>query len=314
MIHTFRNRTIYPRWGLSLLRKTMLRNLRPFSALMGIAFSLGFTGLSLAAQEPDAGADPDATEAKAAEDLPFPPGEKLTYEIRWSIFPVGTATLEFLGPVEFNGEEAYKIILTARTNSFADGFFKVRNYNASWVDAQFTKPLHYIKLQNEGKERREVVVTFDWDQNKAQYSDFGNKRDPIDIADGSWDPLSIVYAVRAMRFADVKELDIPTTDGKKLMMTEIDVKGTDRIRVPAGTFETLVVVPDTKDLGGVFKKSDNAGITFWFSNDDRHLPVRMSSSVAVGSFVAELVKVEGPGSEDYEVEASSGPERRGPRR
>lgn len=292
----------------------MLRNLKTVSALLGIAFSTALSALAQTPEAPEAAKESSQSEEKEVRALPFPPGEKLTYEIRWSVFPVGTATLEFLGPVEFNGEEAYKIILTARTNSFADGFFKVRNYNASWVDTDFSKPLHYIKLQNEGKERREVVVTFDWDQNKAQYSDFGNKLDPIDIAEGSWDPLSIVYAVRAMRFNDLKELDIPTTDGKKLMMTEIEVKGSDRIRVPAGTFETLVVVPDTKDLGGVFKKSDNAGITFWFSKDDRHLPVRMSSSVAVGSFVAELVKVEGPGSEDYEVESSSGPDRRGPRR
>jgi hypothetical protein len=31
----------------------------------------------------------------------------------------------------------------------------------------------------------------------------------------------------------------------------------------------------------------------------RHVPVRMASSVAVGSFVAEIERMEGPGSEAY---------------
>jgi hypothetical protein len=244
--------------------------------------------------------------------LPFPPERKLTYEIRWSIFPVGTATIEYLGPVELDGKPAYKIVLSARTNSFADGFFKVRNYNASWVDPEFTRPLHYVKLQHEGDENREVVVTFDWENNTAQYSDFGSKRDPIQIDPGSWDPLSIVYHVRAMDLAEMEHLSVPTTDGKKTMMTEIAIWGEESVRVPAGRFETLLVEPDTKDLGGVFKKSKNARISIWFSNDGRHIPVRMSSSVAVGSFVAELVSVEGPGSEDYQPE--EGDEERGDRR
>lgn len=260
--------------------------------------------------------EPDKQPDNRLEALPFPPGEKLTYEIRWSIFPVGTATIEYLGPVELDSKQAYKIVLSARTNSFADGFFKVRNYNASWVDPEFTKPLHYVKLQHEGDEHREVVVTFDWDTNTAQYSDFGNKRDPIDVEPGSWDPLSIVYFVRTLDLSQVEHISVPTTDGKKNMMTEIAVRGVESLKTGAGRFETILVEPDTKDLGGVFKKSKDAGISIWFTNDERQIPVRMSSSVAVGSFIAELVKIEGPDSERYQQEDSDEHrnERRGPRR
>ncbi|MFP4283307.1 MAG: DUF3108 domain-containing protein, partial [Opitutales bacterium] len=50
--------------------------------------------------------------------------------------------------------------------------------------------------------------------------------------------------------------------------------------------------PDIKDLGGVFRKSDDASVRFWFSDDERQLPLRMESSVAVGKFWAELVEIE----------------------
>ncbi len=271
------------------------------SVFLSICAVLAYA-VSTAAEDPakPSASTVDTAPSEAIAALPFPPGEKLTYEIRWSIFPVGTATLEFQGPVDFHGQESYRIVLTAATNSFADKFFKVRNLNVSWVDADFSKPIYYIKNQNEGKEHREVIVTFDWENKKAQYSNFGEKRDPIDIVDGSWDPLSIVYAVRAMEFAQMQEISIPTTDGKKTMTTEITIRNRETIKVPAGRFDTIVVEPDTKDLGGVFEKSDDAGMRFWFSNDDRRFPVRMSSSVAVGSFVAELVSVEGPGAEAYQ--------------
>lgn len=238
-------------------------------------------------------------EYKKLPELPFKPGEKIYYTIRWGIFDVGYAVLQFSGPISRDGEEVWMIEMTAETNSFADKIFKVRDYNAVWVNKDFTRPVYYVKTQNEGSTHHDVVVTFDWEKNKAQYSDKGVSHDPIDIEPNSWDPLAITYAVRALDLDGVNHVCLPSTDGKKNARTEIDITGPDRIKIPAGRFDALVLRPDTKDLGGVFKKSRNAGITIWFTNDARHLPLRMSSRVIVGSFVAEMDHIEGPGADDY---------------
>jgi hypothetical protein len=272
----------------------------PFYAALVMAFACLFASGS--AFSDDAVGKSSAEEKQLPprlEELPFVSGEKIFYVIRWGIFDVGSATLEVTGPVIREGQKAWQIVLTAQTNSFADKIFKVRDYNAVWVDENFTKPLYYVKNQNEGSTHREVVVTFDWEKNKAQYSDKGVAHNPIDILPGSWDPLAITYAVRAMDLSSATHISVPSTDGKKSTTTEINIGTPEIIRTPAGRFETIMLLPDTKDLGGVFRKSSDASIRLWFSNDNRHIPIRMASKVIVGSFVAEMVRVEGPGGEIY---------------
>ncbi|MBW1667015.1 MAG: DUF3108 domain-containing protein, partial [Deltaproteobacteria bacterium] len=115
----------------------------------------------------------------AAENpLPFTPGEKLTFQVRWSFIPAAKAVLE-IHPVEIlNGRKAYHFTMISRTHSLVDIFYKVRDRIDSYTDAEMTHSLLYKKLQD-GKRKRKVVVTFDWAKNLAQFSNFGQKRPPI---------------------------------------------------------------------------------------------------------------------------------------
>ena len=72
--------------------------------------------------------------------------------------------------------------------------------------------------------------------------------------------------------------------------TEIAKK--EEIKVASGSYETYLVEPELRDLGGVFKKSKNATLKIWVTADRRCIPVKIKSKVKVGSFVAELVSVE----------------------
>ena len=167
------------------------------------------------------------------------------------MFVVGWATLQFDGPVQLNGEEVWKITLNAQTNSFADTIFKVRDSNTVWVDKTFSRPVYYVKQQNEGNTHHDVIVTFDWKKNSAQYSDKGVARKPITVIPGAWDPLAITYAVRALDLDGVKRLSIPSTDGKKNVLTEVSVDSATTIRTPMGKFNTIVL-----DETSRVKKSD----------------------------------------------------------
>jgi len=293
-----------------------LRKNRLLAVLGVVLLALSLAASVVAAQEESA-EQVDVPKYERLPELPFPPGEKIFYTIRWSVFTVGSAEMELIGPVERDGEQVWQLVMTARTNGFADKIFKVRDYNAVWVDEDFTHPVYYVKNQKEGSTDRDVVVTFDWVNNKAQYSSGGEAREPIDVMPDSWDPLGITYAVRTMKLDGVSHLSIPSTDGKKSAITEIEVSGVESVKVPAGRFDVIVMSPDTKDLGGVFKKSDDAGIKIWFTNDERHIPVKMASKVVVGSFVAEMERIEGPGAEKYnppaedEDDKSFNPRRRG---
>ena len=57
------------------------------------------------------------------------------------------------------------------------------------------------------------------------------------------------------------------------------------MRVPAGSFETIVVKPIIKSKG-VFSKNGRAEI--WFTDDDRRLMVRMETHVVFGTISLQL--------------------------
>ena len=224
---------------------------------------------------------------------PFQPGEKMHFVLKYGVIPAGEATLEVHDLEEINGVPAYHFVMTARSNSFIDIFFKVRDRIDSYTDTEMQHSLYYKKDQKEGKTRRNIRVDFDWQENKSTYVNFNKEPKVISQLPRTFDPLSIFYYSRLLDFEKVKEFEHPVTDGKKNMMGILRILGKETISVPAGTFETLVLEPDLQNVEGVFSKKQRAKIKLWVTNDERRLLVQMKSKAIVGSFVAELVAVEG---------------------
>ena len=226
----------------------------------------------------------------AQKAIPFYPGERLTFQVKWGFIPAGEAVLEVLPIETINGIESYHFAMTAKTYPFIDIFYKVRDRIDSYANKEMTYSILY-KKQNKGKTKRDIIVNFDWEKQEAQYSNFGEKREPISIADGSFDPLSIFYAFRLHDLTEKIVLENPVTDGKKSAIGKAKVVKKERIEVPGGIFDTYLVEPDLKDIGGVFRKSKNAKLEVWVTSDARHIPVQIKSKVIVGSFVAELTSI-----------------------
>ncbi|MBU1002121.1 MAG: DUF3108 domain-containing protein [Proteobacteria bacterium] len=227
--------------------------------------------------------------AWAGATVPFCPGEKLTYRLSWEAVPAGEACIEVMPPAEMDGQQARHFRMTARTNSFADLFYKVRDQVDSYTDAGMTRSLLYLQNQREGSYKRNITVNFFWDRGRAQYSNIINgPKKPIVILPGTFDPLSIFYAFRFMDIREGASVTCPVTDGVKCVIGGAEVIGRETIKVPAGTFDTFVVQPELQHIGGVFKKSKDAKLLIWVTADERLLPVRISSKVIVGRFYAEL--------------------------
>jgi hypothetical protein len=225
--------------------------------------------------------------AEATKSRPFNAGDHFYYDIKWGIFKVGEAEMliEEAG-ADLSGELKYTLLV--RTTSWADTFYKVRNRIESTTDAKVTKSLRYTKNQKEGSREREIVVTFDWDKKQAQYANYGEKLEPIEITGNCHDPFSVLFAFRLEEFVLGKHIEIPVSDGKKSLMADIVVMEREQVKVKAGQFDCMRVRPDTKDLGGIFSKSKDSSMDIWFTNDKHKMIVKMSSSVSVGNFKVEL--------------------------
>lgn len=231
-----------------------------------------------------------------AQDLPFAfkPGEKLTFELKWTIIPAGEAVLEVLPIETVNGIQSYHFVVTASSNSFVDQFYKVRDRIDAYTDIKMTRSILYKKKQHEGTSRRDIVVQFNQEKNQAQYSDFNNKLEPIDLYSGAFDPLSAFYFVRLFDLKTNLIIQRPVTDGKKCVIGKAAVIKRETIKLASGTsYDTFLIEPEIEHIGGVFDKSKDAKIQLWVSADHRRIPVKIKSKVVVGSFTGELISATG---------------------
>ena len=228
--------------------------------------------------------------AATIEDTsPFSSGEKLTFELKWGIIKAGEVVLEVL-PIETrNGINSYHFAMTVKSTPFIDVFYKVRDRIDSYVDLDMTHSLLYTKNQHQGRHKRDVIVNFDWAKNEASYSNYGKKRKPISILPGSFDPLAVFYYSRLFKLQENAEIEIPVTDGKKSVIGIGRVIKRETVKLSFGTYDTFLIEPDLKHVGGVFKKSKNAKIKLWVTADSRRMPVKIMSKVKIGSFTGELV-------------------------
>jgi hypothetical protein len=162
-------------------------------------------------------------DVKAVEkNLPFQPGEKLIFQAKWGIVPVGEIILEVLPMATVNGAKSHHFAITTKTSSFIDIFYKIRERANGYTDTGMTRSILY-KKESKGKHPRNVVVNFNWEKHEATYSNFGKKMKPIAILPGSFDPLSIFFVIRLHDLKESLEIEMPVTDGKKCMSVKATV-------------------------------------------------------------------------------------------
>ena len=97
------------------------------------------------------------------------PGEKMTFEVRWSFVVAGEATIQFIQNEKLNDMDVNHYLFTARTSKFVDVFYKVRDRIDSYTDTDLTRSIYY-KQSHRGRSKKDVTVNFDWERNTAQYS------------------------------------------------------------------------------------------------------------------------------------------------
>lgn len=225
---------------------------------------------------------------------PFSPGEKLEYELSWKNIPAGSVSLEILPSKIIAGEEGYHFVLNAKSNKFIDIFFKVRDRIDAFADTAMTRSLHYQKKQHEGPRKRDEIVRFDWQNGQALYSNYGEQKDPIELTDGTFDPLSALYFTRMMDLQIGRELRCPITDGRKKMIDHLRVAGRETITLSNGKqYDTYRLEQVLRRVDGDTKKDRKTTIQLWVTADGTRLPVRIKSKLPGGHLKGELVAADG---------------------
>jgi hypothetical protein len=234
-----------------------------------------------------------APEISAEEgSMPFQPGEKLTFDITWGGISVGEAVLEVYPKEVVKGEAAHHFVLTAKTVGFVDMFFKIRNRIDAYADSGMNRSV-FFKNELSGKHRKSVTIDFDWNHSRIKRRDSTAEWDELEALPGSFDPLSVFYFTRIQELKEDTAYERPVTDGKKNVIGRLRILRRETIEVGGKEYDTYLMEPETRHIGGVFKESKNPKIQLWVTADKRRMPVKARSEVVIGSFVGKLISAEG---------------------
>lgn len=227
-------------------------------------------------------------------------GERLVYSVRYGPVRAGEATMELRDGGRVAGDSCYHVVTTAESNDFFSTFFHVRDRVESYFTVELLQPRRFEKHLREGEYRASSVVEFDSRSHLATYD--GER--VVEVLPGAHDILSAFYSVRAreLRVGDTFNLDCHADRKNYPLRTEVLRR--ERVSVPAGTFDCLVLEPALR-TPGLFKQEGK--LTVWLTDDERRIPVQMKSKLAIGSIAVVLTDLEaGPGGGKADESLSGG--------
>ena len=222
-------------------------------------------------------ANPDLKVTRSWTNNAFETGEHLVFDVAYGPARAGTATMSIKDTMTLNGRLCYKIETTATSSSFIDTFFKVRDTVRTFIDAEGGFPWFFEKHIREGRYRDNRRVVFDQTNNIAtQFR--RNRADTLAVPPFVQDVLSSFYYVRTRELEAGRHFDIMNYGDGRLYPLRVLVHRRETVRVPAGTFECLVIEPVLQGEG-LFKHEGRLQI--WVTDDEYKIPVLMRSRVAV---------------------------------
>ena len=220
-------------------------------------------------------------ERKRFAKVPWRIGEYFQFSIEWNGLNGGSTLMQVQNLHTLGGRRAYRIISKTESNSFVSKFYKVRDRAESFIDAESLYTLRFVKHLREGGYKQDLDVRFDQANRKAIYQGGST----YDVEARVQDVLSAFYYVRTRPLVIGSTVNIPTHDNKKSYDMDVKVHKRERVEVPAGKFDCILVEPMLKSEG-VFKSKGS--ILIWLTDDDRRIPVLVKSKVPIGSISVSL--------------------------
>jgi hypothetical protein len=223
------------------------------------------------------GAPPAAGAAAGQPDgerraLPFAPGEHLVYQVNVGRRTVGEAVMRVSGPEGIRGQRAHRLTFETRARL---GPATVEDRTYSWVDPQTLATLRYHKYERNPLFSSHTKVDVFPGEGRWKDEDGSEGRTP---SARPLDELSFIYHVRALPLRDGDRYECHRHYDRERAPVRTRVIGRERVTVPAGTFDVIVVemvVDDARRFGG------SGTIRLHLTDDDRRVPVRIETRMPV---------------------------------
>jgi hypothetical protein len=227
----------------------------------------------------------------------FKSGEAISYDLyfNWKFvwMKAGTASMATTAS-SWQGSPAYRSVLLCTGSKRADNFFVLRDTLTSIVGKNL-EPLYYRKGSYEGKNYTVDEAYYSYKNGvsnvrqrrfkKGKYvnSSFNDKSCIYDM-------LSILAYARSLNiqnFKDGQKMYVPMATGKRVDVETLTYRGKKNIKAENDTTYRSLVFEVASNKDG--KKL----ITFYITDDENHLPIRLDLYLNFGSAKAMLHSVRG---------------------
>jgi hypothetical protein len=248
--------------------------------------------------------DPNATlAATASEDIElstiawhFGVGETLEYVIGFGPVKAGRGRLAVESRQMVAGVPTYHVELRIEAGL---PMLKVEDVYASWIAGDPPRSLRVEKSLREGRKETRHRYELDyasgalkaevWDQEAGCYIPLTGPEADAPIPEAALDEVGFLYLLRLLPLEHGAVYRFDSYFLPHGNPVEFRVVGRERIRVPAGRFNTVVVQPVLPSMG-IFNR--DAGARVYLSDDDRRILVKLTTSTKFGTVAFHLRRYE----------------------
>lgn len=227
----------------------------------------------------------DTAEAmRYVENTAFGFGERLEYDVGYKFISAGTAVFQVdKNTKRVQGRPCYKVSFSVASHESLEFIYKVRDTYTTWLDVDGIFPWQFTQKLREKNFSKDFKAVFDQVGHKAKTSE-GTFEIPAFVHD----IVSAFYYIRTQDLENARQGDVIKLQNFHDRETHellVKVLGRQQITVDAGTFDCVVIEP-------VIARGSPFGfegrLVLWMTDDDRKIPVKVSTHIPIGTIDAEL--------------------------
>ncbi len=214
----------------------------------------------------------------------FPVGERMEFSVNWGRVRLGEGSLEIEAVDSIAGHAGYRVAMEMWGGP---PFYRVQDRQVSWIRPDPLSSVRFEQRLKEGNYKRDTRYTFDLE--RMTYDRFDiiddewrarGEETAVPILDGALDDVSFLYFARLLPLEVGQRYEFDRYFKDEGNPVVIEVLRREEIRVPAGTFQTIVLRPIIQ-TGGAF--GDGGEAELYLTDDDQRVIVRLKTSMALGS-------------------------------
>ncbi|HKP73144.1 MAG TPA: DUF3108 domain-containing protein [Pyrinomonadaceae bacterium] len=229
---------------------------------------------------PPAAGDGDDDSASIA-NLPFKVGEQLNFSffLGNSPQPVGVATYHVRARNKYFGRDGFWLSATMTTSGNVQQLFPVNDKIETYVDTKRLLPFRSELQIREGGHQLQGVVSFDQERSTAIATD----GKPIDIPVGTYDLVSVIYALRSFDLSPTRRNAVSLLINKRPRTLFITSLKRETILLGGKSIPAYQLALATDEPQG-----DRFNLRLWVGADRRRLPLRLTATTPLGAVRADL--------------------------